>query len=318
MTAHLTTGVVCATLTPLDDNREPCIALLVEHCRNLLTAGCSGILLLGTTGEANSFTVEERKVILEAVVGGGIPAARLLVGTGCCALGDSVSLSRHALAVGVERIVMLPPFYYKAVRDQGIVLAYQQVIETIDDDRLRLYLYNIPQLSGVEIGPRVIEALATRYPEIVAGIKDSSGVWPATKTLCTRFGAVMDVLVGSERHLRAGAAAGASGCVTATANALADSICDLAARLDDPGAVSMQERLSARRAVFERYPTIAALKAFEARRSGNARWRNVRPPLTALDGQDEAALFEALAACADGEEHPTARDVGSPTLKAPG
>jgi 4-hydroxy-tetrahydrodipicolinate synthase len=92
----------------------------------------------------------------------------------------------------------------------------------------------------------------------------------------------------------------------------------LAARLDDPGAVSMQERLSARRAVFERYPTIAALKAFEARRSGDARWRNVRPPLTALDGQDEAALFEALAACADGEEHPTARDAGSPTLKAPG
>jgi 4-hydroxy-tetrahydrodipicolinate synthase len=298
MTAHLTTGVVCATLTPLDDNLEPSIPLLVQHCRNLLTAGCSSILLLGTTGEANSFTVEERKVILEAVVGGGIPASRLLVGTGCCALGDSVTLSRHALAVGVERIVVLPPFYYKTVRDQGIVRAYGQIIETISDGRFRLYLYNIPQITGVEIGPPVIEPLAERYPEIVAGVKDSSGAWPATELLCSRFGATMDVLVGSERHLRIGIAAGASGCVTATANALAGSICDFAARLDDPDADAMQERVSARRSIFERYPTIAALKAFEARRSGDARWRNVRPPLTALDGPDEAALCEALNASA--------------------
>lgn len=304
MRTPLTTGVVCASLTPLDDNLEPCIPLLVDHCRTLLAAGCSGILLLGTTGEANSFTVEERKVILEAVVGGGIPASRLLVGTGCCALGDSVTLSRHALAVGVARVVMLPPFYYKMVRDQGIVLAFEQIIETIGDDRLRLYLYNIPQLTGVEIGPLVIESLATRYPEIVAGIKDSSGVWPATKMLCARFGAAMDVLVGSERHLRDGSAAGASGCVTATANALAGSICDFAARLHDPDAEAMQERVSARRTVFERYPTIAALKAFEARRNGDARWRNVRPPLTALDAAEEAALSDALAACAGEDQQP--------------
>ena len=298
MTTHLTTGIVCASLTPLDDNREPCIPLLLEHCRNLLTAGCSGILLLGTTGEANSFTIEERKVIVEAVVGGGIPPSRLLVGTGCCALGDSVTLTRHALAAGVQRVVMLPPFYYKKVHDRGIIEGYGQIIEAIGDDRLRLYLYNIPQFTGVEIGPPVVEALVARYPKSVAGIKDSSGVWPATESLCVRFGATMDVLVGSERYLRAGIAAGASGCVTATANALARSICDLAARLHEPDAQTVQDRVSAGRALFERYPTIAALKAFEARRSGDERWRNVRPPLTALDLSDEAALIDALNASA--------------------
>jgi 4-hydroxy-tetrahydrodipicolinate synthase len=301
MSAHLTTGVVCASLTPLDANGEPCIPLLVEHCQNLLTAGCSGILLLGTTGEANSFTVEERKVILEAVLGGGIPASRLLVGAGCCALGDSALLSRHALSVGVERIVMLPPFYYKSVHDAGVIRAFEQVIETIDDGRLRLYFYNIPQLTGVDIGPSVIEPLAARYPGIVAGIKDSSGVWPLTELLCSRFGAQIDVLVGSERHLRSGVAAGASGCVTASANALAVSICDLAARIDDPDADAMQARVSAGRTVFERYPMIAGLKAFEARRSGDARWRNVRPPLTALGEADADALSAELVACAAGD-----------------
>jgi 4-hydroxy-tetrahydrodipicolinate synthase len=300
MSEHLTTGVVCATLTPLDDNGEPCVALLVGHCRRLLTAGCTGIVLLGTTGEANSFTVEERKVIVEAVVGGGIPASRLIVGTGCCALGDCVTLTRHALAIGALRILMLPPFYYKRVSDEGVIEAYARTIEAIDDDRLRVYFYNIPQMSGVELGEGVIEPLAARYRGIVAGIKDSAGNWPATESLCSRFGSTMDVLVGSERFLSSGIAAGASGCVTATANAFAVAICELYARIGQPDAPALQERVSAARAVFERYPVIAGLKEFEARRSGDARWRNTRPPLTRLSERDARELAAASAPYLEG------------------
>lgn len=295
MNGHLTTGVVCAALTPLDDNGEPCVALLVDHCARLLTAGCSGIVLLGTTGEANSFTVEERKIILEAVIGGGIPASHLIVGTGCCALGDCATLTRHALASGAARCLVLPPFYYKNVSDEGVVEAYARTIEAVDDDRLRLYFYNIPQMSGVEIGERVVAPVAARYPGIVAGIKDSAGDWPATETLCTRFGKTIDVLVGSERFLVAGVAAGASGCVTATANAFAEIICELYERIGDSAAAALQHRVSAARAVFEGYPMIAALKEFEARRSGDARWRNVRPPLAKLPRADADALAAATA-----------------------
>jgi len=294
MTAHLTAGVVCATLTPLDDNGEPCIELLAAHCTRLLKAGCSAIVLLGTTGEANSFTVEERKIILEAVVGAGIPASRLIVGTGCCALGDCASLTKHALSIGAFRVLMLPPFYYKNVNDEGIVEAYSRTIEAIDESRLRLYFYNIPQFSGVVIGDGVIEPLAERYPGIIAGIKDSTGNWVATEALCSRYGNALDVLVGSERFLLAGISAGASGCVTATANAFADSICELFARLDEPAAIELQERSTAARAIFEGYPVIAALKEFEARRSGDPRWRNVRPPLTAMRPSDAAELAAKL------------------------
>jgi 4-hydroxy-tetrahydrodipicolinate synthase len=295
MSQHLTAGVVCATLTPLDDNGEPCFSLLVDHCKRLLTAGCSGIVLLGTTGEANSFTVEERKVILEAVVGGGIPASQLIVGTGCCALGDCATLTRHALSIGVARILMLPPFYYKNVRDEGVVEAYARTIEAIDDDRLRLYFYNIPQMSGVTIGAAIVEPLTIRYSGLVAGIKDSAGEWATTEVLCSRFGSAMDVLVGSERFLRAGMAAGASGCVTSTANAFAESICELYASLGDPAAAAIQERVSAARTLFEGYPVIAALKEFEARRSGDARWRNVRPPLLTMPRSDADTLSAAAA-----------------------
>lgn len=294
MTGHVTSGVVCATLTPLDDNGEPCIALLADHCARLFSAGCSAIVLLGTTGEANSFTVEERKVILEALVGAGIPASKLIVGTGCCALGDCATLTRHALSVGAARVLMLPPFYYKNVSDEGIVEAYSHTIDAIDDDRLRLYFYNIPQMSGVVIGEGIVGPLAARFPGIITGIKDSAGDWEATEALCSRFGGAMDVLVGSERFLRAGIAAGASGCVSATANAFADSICRLFARLDEPEAPELQERATAARAVFEDFPVIAALKEFEARRSGDPRWRNVRPPLMAMLPSDAAELAARL------------------------
>jgi 4-hydroxy-tetrahydrodipicolinate synthase len=294
MSPHLTDGVACATLTPLDDNGEPCVPLLVEHCRRLLNAGCSAVVLLGTTGEANSFTVEERKVILDAVVRGGIPAARLIVGAGCCALGDSVTLTRHALERGVARVLMLPPFYYKNVREEGIVEAYARTIDSIGDERLRLYLYNIPQMTGIEIGDGIIGRLAARYPEVIAGIKDSAGDWPATESLCRRFGGTLDVLVGSERFLTEGVAAGASGCVTATANAFAESICELYTRAGDPGAAALQARADRMRAAVERYPAIAALKDLEARRSGDARWRNVRPPLTKMSRADADALSAEL------------------------
>ncbi|HKW44563.1 MAG TPA: dihydrodipicolinate synthase family protein [Candidatus Eremiobacteraceae bacterium] len=291
MISHLMAGVICATLTPLDDNGEPCIELLVDHCKRLLHAGCSGIVLLGTTGEANSFTVEERKVILEAVISGGVAAERLIVGTGCCAVGDCVSLTRHALSHGSSRVLVLPPFYYKSVSDAGVVESYARTIEAIDDDRLRLYFYNIPQMSGVEIRAAAIELLVARYPGIIAGIKDSAGKWPSTEELCSRFGGVLDVLVGSETFLSSGIAAGASGCVSATANAFAASISELYAKAGEPGAAAIQHRVSAARAIFEQYPVIAALKEFEARRSGDGRWRNLRPPLTTLTDSDADALW---------------------------
>jgi 4-hydroxy-tetrahydrodipicolinate synthase len=284
MSAHLTRGVNCATLTPLDDSYEPHLDLLAEHCRWLLGAGCDGIVLLGTTGEATSFTASERKAILEGVLERGIAADRLIVGTGCCAVADTAALSAHALACGVARILMLPPFYYKNLEEAGVVTAFARTIEAVGDERLRVYLYQIPQLTGVSLGATVIDALIEAYPSTIAGIKDSSGDWSGISRLCGRFGTRIDVLVGSERYLVPALRAGASGCVTATANAHPAMICELYRGAAAAGADAFQEKVAAARAVFEEYPMIAALKEFTARRTGDAHWRNLRPPLAPLDG----------------------------------
>ena len=289
MKAHLTRGILAAVLTPLDDDGEACLPMLIEHGRRLLDAGCDGIVLLGTTGEANSFTCAERQAILERSTSGGLPASKLIVGTGCCAAGDTITLTAHALSLGVARVLMLPPFYYKGVDERGIVDAYARVIDGVGDDHLRVYLYQIPQLSGVDIASPVIDALLARYPDIVAGIKDSSGDRGRIADLCRRFGNSFDVLVGNERFLSAALAEGACGCVTATANVFAEPICALFESRD----AALEARVIAARAVFEAYPMIAGLKACVARRTGGTRWLNLRPPLTGLSQSESDALVFA-------------------------
>lgn len=293
MSEHLTCGINCATLTPMDEDGGAHLDLLAEHCHWLLDSGCEGIVLLGTTGEANSFTVAERCAILEGVLGRGIAPKRLIVGTGCCATGDSVALTKHARAHGVTRVLMLPPFYYKNVDQPGIVEAYSRTIEAVGDAELRVYLYQIPQLTGVSLDPPVIEALVEAYPGIVAGIKDSSGDWRGIERLCSRFGESIDVLVGSERYLIAALAAGASGCVTATANAHPGAISRLYDERHSARASALQEEVAAARGAIEAYPMIAALKELTAQRTGDARWRNLRPPLTAL-GLAQAEALHAV------------------------
>ena len=294
MSEHLTRGVSCAALTPMDASGGAELAELAEHCRWLLDAGCEAIVLLGTTGEANSFTIAERRAILEGVLARGIEPARLIVGTGCSAIGDSVTLTKHALAHGVARVLMLPPFYYKNVHELGIVEAYSRTIEGVGDEALRVYLYQIPQLTGVWLSVSVIQSLIDAYPRVLAGIKDSSGGWEGIAALCARFGTTIDVLAGSERYLIGALAEGASGCVSATANAYPAAICRLYTAARDPSAAALQARIAEARTIFEAFPMIASLKEYAAWRTGRTIWRNLRPPLTPLDPAGAAALHESF------------------------
>ena len=291
---RLASGVMPAVLTPLKADGSADVTLLEQHCRRLLAQGCSGIVLLGTTGEGNSFTVLERRNILEAVVAGGIAADKLIVGTGCCAVGDTVELTRHALSLGVTRALVLPPFYYKNVSDRGLFDAFASTIERINDDRVRLFLYSIPQVSGITLGVDLIEQLLTAYPQAVAGLKDSSGHWPTTQLLCRRLGASMHVMVGTEALLLKAMAAGASGCISATANVAAQPIIRLYEKRDDPEAATIEGGVNAVRAAFEAFPLIPALKAYLAETTGVGAWRSVRPPLRPLPPESAAQLVRSL------------------------
>ncbi len=290
-------GVLAPVLTPFAADLAPDAGRLVRHCRWLLDHGCAALAPFGTTSEANSLSVDERERLLEALVEGGIPPARLMPGTGCCALPDSVRLTAHAVRRGCAGVLMLPPFYYKAVTDDGLFRAFAQVIERVGDNRLRVYLYHIPPVAQVGIGPKLVERLVRAYPRTVAGMKDSSGDFENTKIvleLLAKDG--FDVFVGTEKLLLANLRAGGAGCITATGNVNAAAIDRLFRGWRSPEADRLQEEVNGVRAAVEKLPVIPALKAIVAHHARDPAWLTVRPPLVELASDAREALLAELGA----------------------
>jgi len=287
-------GVLSPVVTPFTPDLRPDAARLARHCRWLLDNDV-GLAVFGTNSEANSLGVSEKLGLLDALVEAGIPAARMMPGTGTCALPDTVELTRRAVAQGCAGVLMLPPFYYKGVSDDGLFASYSEVIERVGDARLRIYLYHIPPLSQVPISLALIDRLLDRYPGTVAGIKDSSGDWNNTRALLERFAPRgFDVFAGSETFLLATLRGGGAGCISATANVNPAAIADLARHWQQPDADARQAALDAVRAAFQRLPMIAALKAAVAHFSGDAAWTTVRPPLVGLAAEQQRQLLDAL------------------------
>ncbi|MEH3116690.1 MAG: dihydrodipicolinate synthase family protein [Methylorubrum populi] len=289
-------GVFCAALTPLTPDYAPDHAPFVEHARRLLDQGCDGIALLGTTGEANAFSVGQRKALLEAALAGGIAPERLMPGTGVAALAETVELTRHAVSLGVTTVVMLPPFYYKAVTDEGLFSAYSTVIERVGDARLRLVLYHIPQIAGIGISHDLIERLRTRYPEVVTGIKDSSGDLANMEALIARFPGFA-VLAGADPLLLPLLAKGGAGCITATSNLVAADLALIYRHHADPAraedVTTAQARVIAARNRASILPQMASLKAMLADATGQEAWNRLCPPLLALTEDERQRLRAA-------------------------
>ncbi len=288
-------GVLAPVLTPFGPDLAPDAERLVRHCRWLLEHGCAALAPFGTTSEANSLSADERERLLDALVDGGIAPERLMPGTGCCALPDALRLTAHAVRRGCAGVLMLPPFYYKGVSDDGLFRSFAEVIDRVGDRRLRVYLYHIPPVAQVGIGPKLVERLLRAYPGVVAGMKDSSGDLANTKAMIDLFArSGFDVFVGSERFLLATLRAGGVGCITATGNVNAAAIDRLFRGWRAEGAEALQESLNAVRAAIEKAPVIPALKAILAHHSGDATWRTVRPPLVELAPAARDPLLAAL------------------------
>ena len=287
-------GVLSPVVTPFTADLRPDAARLARHCRWLLASDV-GLAVFGTNSEGNSLTVAEKLALLDALVEAGIPAARMMPGTGTCALPDTVELTRRAVAHGCGGVLMLPPFYYKDVSDDGLFASYAEVIERVGDARLRVYLYHIPQVSRVPLGLALIDRLLQRYPGTVAGIKDSSGDWNNTQAMLERFQPRgFDVFSGSETFLLATLRAGGAGCISATANVNPAAIAQLDRQWRELDADARQAALDGVRAAFQKFPMIPALKAAIGHFSDDDAWPTVRPPLIALTTDQRRGLLEAL------------------------
>ena len=287
-------GVLAPVVTPFKRDLSPDRDRYVRHCKWLLANGCRGLAVFGTNSEANSLSVEERMVLLETLVQEGVPADRLMPGTGCCALTDSVRLTAHATALGCAGVLMLPPFYYKGVSDEGLYRNFAEVIERVGDARLQLYLYHIPPVSQVPISLGLIERLLKNHPKAVAGVKDSSGDWSNTKAMLDAFAnSGFDVFAGSEVFLFDNMKNGGKGCITAIGNINPGAINRLFENWQGPNAEALQKDITATRNVVQKYPMMAALKAVIAHYGRDAEWAAVRPPLVELTpGQSRSLMAE--------------------------
>ena len=286
-------GVLSPVVTPFDDALDPDGPRLAAQCKWMVSQGV-GLAIFGTNSEANSLSVGEKISLLDELTESGVPGERLMPGTGCCALSDSVELTRHAVDVGCRGVLMLPPFYYKGVSDEGLYRNFAEVIERVGDSRLKVYLYHIPPVAQVGISLELIERLVTDYPDTVVGIKDSSGDWSNTQAMLDRGWDDFRVLVGSETFLLKNMRAGGAGCISATANVNPAAIHRLYLEWQSDSADDQQAALNALRDIVQTQPMIPALKAIVARYSGVDSWRRLRPPLVALTEAQYTALYEAL------------------------
>ncbi len=287
-------GVFTAVLTPLTKALDPDIRMMAAHCRWLLANGSDGLGVLGTTGEANSFGLKERIGIIEGLVAAGIPAKRMMPGTGCCAIPDTVGLTKAALAVGVSSVLMLPPFYYKKVSDDGLFDYYSEIIQRVGDGKLKICLYHFPQMSGVPITYGLIEKLLKAYPKTVVGMKDSSGELANMAGAAKRFPGFA-VFSGSDELLLPLLQDGGAGCITACANVASSLAAQVYGGFRKGQDVSAVHRtLTDVRKTIYQFPLSSALKTLMARHSGNDQWLNIRPPLTRLSAGDREKLFQGF------------------------
>jgi 4-hydroxy-tetrahydrodipicolinate synthase len=287
-------GVFCAAVTPLTTDLSSDHAQFVAHALRLLADGCDGIALLGTTGEANSFSTGERMALLEAAIAAGIAPERLLPGTGVTALTETVALTKHALSLGVTSVVMLPPFYYKGVTEDGLFASYAQVVQRVADPRLRVVLYHIPQFSAVPIPFAVIERLRAAFPGTFAGIKDSSGDFANMTALVERFPGFA-VLAGADPLMLPLLRQGGAGCITATSNLVAADLAFIFRHVADAARAAeveaAQARVVAARNRVSRFAQIGSIRTLLGERYGEPGWRRQRPPLLPLSAEENAALL---------------------------
>jgi 4-hydroxy-tetrahydrodipicolinate synthase len=286
-------GVISPLLTPYGDDGAPDAARYVAHAKWLLNDGCTGLAPFGTTGEANSLGLAERMSMLDALIDGGIDPKILMAGTGLCALSDTVTVSRHAMERGCGGVMMLPPFYYKAVSDDGLFAYYSEVIERIGDERLKIYLYHIPPVSQIGLSVDLVGRLIKAYPDTVVGLKDSSGDWDNTKALLDAY-PDFTIFPGSEIFLLKGMRNGAAGCITATGNVNARMIRGVYDNWQGAEADALQEEITNLRKTIQTRPMIPMLKAIVAHFNNDPGWLNIRAPFLQLDANEAQAGIDEL------------------------
>jgi 4-hydroxy-tetrahydrodipicolinate synthase len=282
-------GVIAAAATPITNEDQPDLPRFVALCRRLLDNGCDGLNICGTTGEATSFTVAQRMAIMDAAAA-VLPLDRLMVGTGAASIGDAITLTKHAAERGFAAALVLPPFYYKNISDDGIVQLFARLVAATADRPIPIHLYNFPALSGVEYSPTLVQRLREKFGNRIAGLKDSSGNLDYAAKIVA-ISPELRVFPSNEAVLLKARAGEFAGCISASVNVNSE----LCARAFHSGDEAALERATKIRALVSRKPLIPSVKAVLAFRLQDPAYRAVLPPLTKLSEADNSQLIGDIA-----------------------
>ena len=281
-------GVWPAMLTPLDALLSIDHPKLAAHALSLIESGCAGVTIFGTTGEGPSFSLQERKQALEQLLANGVPAERIMVSTSCAAVTETLELTRHAVALGVHGCLVLPPFFFKGISDEGILNGYIQIIEGVNCKDWRLYLYHIPQVIGVDLPHSVIAQLLQRYPGIIAGIKDSSCDQAHSVALAKAFMPPLTVYVGFEPDLPTMGPLGSTGAISGLANFMPRIVHRMVLESSVSDTTHDAQRVQTMLELLKPHSLMPALKSVMATLHNDPNWLRVRSPLVAMTPEAHA------------------------------
>lgn len=291
-------GVFCASATPVLEDGSPDHATFAAHCKALIEEGCDGVALLGTTGEANSFSIAQRQQLLENVIAAGVDPQRLLPGTSQTSVPDSITLVKRAVEAGVKACVVLPPFYYKGVSDEGLFRFYAELIEGVGSNDLRVILYHIPPIAQIGISLELTARLRQTFPGIIVGVKDSSGKIESMQAFASAF-QDFSVLAGADPFMLPLLRSGGAGCITSSSNLIGKHLRVVFDNwFDDTQSDKVdaaQARINAWRDLSNAYVQLPTIKAMLAKRRNHAGWTRVRPPLVDLTPAELDTVWAKMA-----------------------
>ncbi len=296
ITLHPSTlpAVLSPVLTPFMADGNPDAQKLLKQCKWLESNGV-GQAIFGTNSEANSMSAPQKMSTLTALIEGGLNPAHMMPGTGASSIDATVNMTRHAVNHQCAGVLMLPPFYYKDVSDDGLFAYFSEVIQKVGSSTLQVYVYNIPPVTKISFSLSLLERLTKEYPSTIVGMKDSSGDWAYTESVIKLLApSGFRVYAGSEVFLMRALRAGGVGCISATANVNPKAIADLAAHWKDANADERQAGLDQVRGIFAKYQMIAGMKTAVAHYSKDPEWLRVRPPLMQLNADQQAQLLSEL------------------------
>lgn len=287
-------AVLSPVVTPFNADGSPNTQKLLKQCKWLEANGV-GHAIFGTNSEANSISTAQKLRTLDELIAGGLNPANMMPGTGACSIDAAVQMTKAAVDAKCGGVLMLPPFYYKDVSDDGLFAHFAEVIEKVGDSKLQIYIYNIPPVTKISLSLALLERLVKIYPNTVVGMKDSSGDWAYTESVIKLLAPEgFRVYAGSEVFLMRTMRAGGVGCISATANVNPKAIANLAANWQAADADQRQTDLDQVRAIFQKYQMIAALKTAVAHYSKDADWLRIRPPLLPLPADQQKKLIAEL------------------------